>query len=353
MPPSSEGPANHGWHRVYKAYLEWPEALLRGYRRGLEEWRPWAPGILVGCGMGGSAYSIRAASLALADEGVYVIVNTHYSPPRVPGSGVLSVSYSGETLETIECTRRALDSGLPAGGVAGVGSSLYRLLRSRGAPVVGLEGGGLPRASLAELAGAVLGLTAGERVEPLVREASRALSGRGELEGLASRVARALAGAPRGSGDPLVVVVSCEPWDLLGYRWRSELAENAGVPVLVERYPEAGHNSVAAWDYYRGAEPLFILVKHSVDDEVCASIEDHVEAEYAGLGRVVTVDLRRYEHIHPFAAALANAVVAGLASVLLARDRGKDPAATPGIERYKGALRRLARDKLTRDKLSW
>ncbi len=138
MPQSSGDPIRHRWQLVYRAYLGWPEALLRGYQRGLEEWRPWTPGILVGCGMGGSAYSIQAASLVLGDEGVHVIVNTHHRPPWVPGSGVLSVSYSGETLETIECTRRALDSGLPAGGVAGASSSLYRLLKGRGAPVVGL-----------------------------------------------------------------------------------------------------------------------------------------------------------------------------------------------------------------------
>ncbi len=201
--------------------------------------------MLVGCGMGGSGFAIDASKYMLEDYGYQVIVNkSHVPPPYVgPGVPVLAVSYSGSTMETIECARRAIERGAHVCGVAGRGSRLHRLLEDHGFPVVPIETKGLPRTSLGLLVGSILGLLLPFR-EALaqVELISHALRVDWALE-VSSRVASAVT-------DRVVpVVVACGGYAPLAWRWRSELAENAKLHALVEVYPEAGHNAINAWEH--------------------------------------------------------------------------------------------------------
>ena len=322
-------------HWLESLYTSWPATLLEGFRAGLEARKRDPPRILLGCGMGGSAYSIAAASLALEEHGYSVIAWRGHKPLRLPGAGVLAVSYSGETLETIECTRASIEAGLPALGVAGRGSTLERLLEARGMPVAGLERRGVPRASLGSLVGAIMGLVAGGVA---ARRLSRVASSL-DVDGLsaeAEKVAYFLWEALE--AEALPVVVACDPQGLLTSRWLSELAENAGVRVVAEAYPGAGHNSIVTWDY-PGGRGYFLFIKRAPPgDGFCRAVEGFIEERYRELGPLHVVDLSRYEVADPLAAALANAIVAGLASTRLALRLGRDPLETRGIDLYKSKL---------------
>ncbi|WP_460126183.1 SIS domain-containing protein, partial [Stetteria hydrogenophila] len=166
----------------------------------------------------------------------------------------------------------------------------------------------------------------------VVERVSRALDP-GWALGEAERLAPALAGG----GIP--VVVACGAYAPLAWRWRSELAENTGIHALVEEYPEAGHNAVNAWVEPQPGRWVFIVIKASAGDEVCSAIEDWVEGEYSRRGEAYTLDLKRFAATHPLAALLEGAMVAGVASSLAAVRMGRDPAATPGIRRYREAVR--------------
>jgi bifunctional phosphoglucose/phosphomannose isomerase len=237
-------------------------------------------------------------------------------------------------METIECARRAIERGAPVCGVAGEGSRLHRLLENHGFPVVTIKTRGLPRTSLGLLVGSILGLLLPFR-EALaqVELVSRTLRADWALD-TSRRVASAIA-------DGLVpVVVACGSYAPLAWRWKSELAENAKLHAMVEVYPEAGHNTINAWEHTSGrGRYVFIVLKANVDDKVCAHIEDWVEDTYNRVGETVTVDLRGFARVHQLAAVLAGSMVAGITSSILAVNRGKDPSAITGIQRYKNALR--------------
>jgi len=249
----------------------------------------------------------------------------------------VAVSYSGRTLETIICARESMRRGAPVLGVAGRGSPLHELLEGEGYPVAAREGGGLPRAALAQLAGAALGLLLGgdPTAEGLVEEAARTLNP-GEARELGESTAGSLA-RELGRGR-IPVIGSCGWASIIAYRWATELAENAEVHSILEAYPEAGHNYVNAWHSEDPGRYVFIVVKANTDDELCRSLEDWLEEYYKSLGPTHTIDLRSYAAKSPLAAALQGAMMAGIATTLLAVRLGRDPAETPGIAAYKQAL---------------
>lgn len=336
--PPSAGRLNRILEDMIEQYTSWPFDLVNSYRRAgaISHSLPFNGGLLVGCGMGGSGFAIDASKYMLEDYGYQVIVNkSHVPPPYVgPGTPVLAVSYSGSTMETIECARRAIERGALVCGVAGEGSRLHRLLEGHGFPVVPIKARGLPRTSLGLLVGSILGLLLPfEEALARVELVSRTLRAEWTLE-LSRRVASAIVDGA------VPVIIACGSFAPLAWRWRSELAENAKLHALVEVYPEAGHNAINAWEHTSGrGRYVFIVLKANVDDEVCAHIEDWVEETYNRVGETVPVDLRDFARVHPLAAVFAGSMVAGITSSILAVNRGKDPSAIPGIQRYKNALR--------------
>jgi len=343
VPETLEGKAE--W--MIGLYTSWPRGLVEWFERGAEARArarriPPAPrpgSVLVGCGMGGSGFSLDVAAVTLSGVGVQVlVVKSHRPPPLVgPGVPVVAVSYSGRTLETILCTRESMRRGAPVAGVAGEGSPLHELLAGEGYPVTALEGGGLPRTALAQLAGAALGLLLGGEPEArgLVEGAAKTLNP-GEARRLGESIAGPLA---RELGEGRIPVIGSCGWSsIIAYRWATELAENAGVHSILESYPEAGHNYVNAWHSEDPGRYTYIIVKANVDDELCHRLEDWLEEYYKSLGPTHVADLRGYTARSPLAAALQGAMTAGIASTLLALRLGRDPAEIPGIAAYKQAL---------------
>ena len=322
-------------------YTSWPRDLLEWYDKAVEAVGGSPPirgGLLVGCGMGGSGFALDAARSILEDHGLHVVVNKSHHPPPIVGPRVpvLAVSYSGETLETIECTRRALEKGAPAAGVAGRGSTLHRLLTSHGYPAVPLENKGLPRTQLGQLVGAILGLLLPTR--DARREIHRVASALDPDWALreAKRIARAL------TDGATPVIAACGRYALLAWRWKSELAENAKIHALIEVYPEAGHNSINAWEHTGNTkEYTFIIIKANTEDNICIHIEEWLEDHYNRISETITVDLRRHAMIHPLAAILAGSMVAGVSSTILAVRGGRDPSSITGIKRYKNTLNNI------------
>ena len=320
---------------IREQYLDWPGMLLDSYKSGLgmveEPLLEGSKRLVLGCGMGGSGFSLSAVEPLVGERYPFVVRKTN-TPPQYLSSQdiVVAVSYSGETRETIECLERSLEKGVArAGGVAGRGSSLARLLSGRGLPVVEVEKKGYPRSSLAQLVGGLLALLYGGKAEGVVEEAASLLE-----TSRASNEASMVAEAIYNNGEVLTpVVVSCGELGFVAERWATEFSENAKHPALPEVYPEAGHNYIARWHYTRG--PYQLVYIDFGGEGLCRIAKKYVLSRYPSVREPVVLDYSGLASRNKLAAVLQAAMTAGLATVELAFKLGRNPEVIEAIDEYK------------------
>ncbi len=206
-----------------------------------------APAAFV-CGMGGSAIGGDLAAAALGDRvsKPFLTVRGYELPSWAPaGSAVLCSSYSGETEEALACYAAAEALGAQR-LVATTGGQLADAARRDDVPVVGLPGLlPQPRTAVgymfcvaAELA--VLALAA-PRIATEIDAAASHLNGRADA--LADRAVE----LAEQIGDAVPVIYGSDLTAAVGYRWKTQVNENAKAPAFFSALPEADHNELAGW----------------------------------------------------------------------------------------------------------
>ena len=183
-----------------------------------------------------------------------------------PGTLLVAVSYSGNTAETLSAVEQGLAAGARLVGVTS-GGALAELAQSRGAPLVAIEGGRMPRAALwslvvpvcmaAEAAGVLRaadrpGLRGRRRPRRGGRR-PRAGGGDGRQPGQAGRAAAGGPAAGRLGQRPLGAVAAT--------RFRTQCNENAKVSVVSGPLPEANHNDVMGLEGGLGPGRELVLLR--------------------------------------------------------------------------------------------
>jgi glucose/mannose-6-phosphate isomerase len=215
-------------------------------------WEPEPGSILAGegrvvlCALGGSALAGDYLALALAGRRPVTVVRE----PDLPGwvtdtDSVLCMSFSGETRETLGAWSEAARRGLVRGAVASGGSLLTRA-REEGQACCAVPAGLSPRSSLGYLLRAGAAIT-GDPVPPRfwsgVADHLRSVRGTW-MDPDEDGVTRAAALAWRLHGRLVAVVSEEEMLDPAARRWVADLAENAEVPAVHWKLPEAAHNAI-------------------------------------------------------------------------------------------------------------
>jgi glucose/mannose-6-phosphate isomerase len=200
------------------------------------------PSAVVMTGMGGSA---------MGGELLRALITAHCPVPitRVrgfgipgwagPGTLVICVSYSGNTIETLFCAQRAHEQGadiliVTAGGqMADYGSEW-------GVPCAVVPAGLQPRAALGYLFGATAGAfgSCGLAREGIAREAASGVD-------LVDREAAAALGEALSGTVPLIY--GAGPMAAVAYRWKTQLNENAKMHAFSHAFPELDHNEIVGW----------------------------------------------------------------------------------------------------------
>ncbi len=220
---------------------------------------------------------------------------------------VFTVSYSGNTVETLSMLAEALRSGASTVTVTS-GGTMGEIAMGNGLPLISLPDGYRPRAAISHqffsLATAMhkLGL-----VGTMWREVPEALSTleaiRDEVsmdvpvdENLAKKVALRLLGKiPQVYGSSLLEGVA--------YRVRSQLNENSKVPSGSGSFPEVFHNAVlgSEWDSEALGDLALLLLRDGGDDEgvkrkievfkelFAPKVGDLIELEARGTGRLARI----------------------------------------------------------------
>ena len=294
-----------------------------------------APAAFV-CGMGGSAIGGDLAAAALGDRlsKPFLTVRGYELPSWAPaGSAVLCSSYSGDTEETLACYAAAEALGAHR-LVATTGGELAELARRDDVPVVGLPGLlPQPRTAVAymfcvaaELA--VLALAA-PRIVTEIDAAAAHLAERTEvLAARAAEMAEQLDGAvPVIYGSGLTAAV--------GYRWKTQVNENAKTPAFFSALPEADHNELAGWTRAKedaGSLALILLQDRDLHPRERRRIEITGEVIGPHAAAVLTAEA---EGETPTARVLELVMLGDLLSLELAAQRGVDPGPVDAIAELK------------------
>jgi len=307
-------------------YRRWPNSLYNGYTASSNLDVDVKEPVYV-CGMGGSGVVGEYAAALLRDR-IAIHVYKSHELPAVRDGTLISISYSGETYETIRCAMIALGRGVRLLAVAREGSTLYRIASERGEGAVSVTPGILPRTALAEMLGATLGLILGPEAGDAVRRASELMESRYD-PAIAQELAEHLVGG-------IPVIGSCGVYGIVARRWATELNENAKLPVIVEEYPEAAHNSIVGWEKPTSCGFRFLVIKgYHGDDRLCPLIYRLISDIYGGVGIVKELDVSNVAEENTVAGFLLPTMYAGEASVWAAVKRGVSPSATLNIQRYK------------------
>lgn len=296
-------------------------------------------------GMGGSAIGGDLVAAWLRDAiPVPVVVNRDYRLPRFAGPRtlVIAVSHSGDTQETLAAARDALWRGCPIVGVSGAGGELERFCIGQGIPCYRHPyPTHPPRAALGALLVTIVSIldAAGMLPSPALPEAVAALRALRKTvdravptrENVAKRTATLLLGR-------LPVLVTTPTLAPVGFRWKTQLNENAKVFARVEVLPEADHNDLVPWssDPFAGNSAVVIFRDPKSEEEpMVRRIAASRQLAYVRGGGIAEVVARG----DPLLARLLTLIYVGdLVSVYLALLRGVDPRPVPPIDRLKAVL---------------
>jgi glucose/mannose-6-phosphate isomerase len=301
------------------------------------------PEVVVVAGMGGSGIAGDVlAAVAFGESAVPVVaVKGDRLPASVgPGTLLVAVSYSGNTAETLSAVEQGLAAGARLVAVTS-GGALAELASTRGAPLVAIEGGRMPRAALwslvvpvcsaAEAAGVLPPLTDQVCAAADVLDEEAAALG----PGVATEANPAKQAALRLLDRLPVVWGSGQVGAVAAARFRTQCNENAKVSVVSGALPEANHNDVMGLEGGLGPGRELVLLR----DQAGEHDRDgrRIEAVLAALK--VGDPIRRDAGPGPDLARLARLTAfADFTSTYLGIARGVDPTPIHTLDQVKAAL---------------
>jgi glucose/mannose-6-phosphate isomerase len=246
-------------------------------------------------GMGGSAIGgDLLRDLGMGRIPIPVISHRGFGVPAFvgPSSGIVSVSYSGETAETLSVFEEAKDRGAQLWAIAS-GGTLAKRAQESGVPVAILPGGLPPRAALGALYFSLVGLAESlGLLEPQTEAVEEALELCEQLnnryrpeateeENSAFVLAQRLMGAT-----PSIFGVHGLT-DGVARRWKSQFNENSKMAASFDVLPELVHNEVVSFEIAPGPTALtriVILVEDSEDNPYIIRQREHLAEWLTGRG---------------------------------------------------------------------
>ncbi|HIQ03488.1 MAG TPA: bifunctional phosphoglucose/phosphomannose isomerase [Desulfurococcales archaeon] len=295
---------------------------------------------IVFIGMGGSGIvGDLAASLAYNRLGVPVFSIKDYRLPMWVNKNtlVISISYSGNTRETVLATYEALKRGSHVITVSS-GGILRRLSEKYNLPHISIEGGLVPRAALPAMLYTVLALlermgftiVSKDEINRSIENLKLWCNSR-EVDSEAKDLATFLK-------ESIPVVVSCSKFSPLAYRLKNEFNENSKIPVKVEIVPEWGHNDIVGWEKPPATSNMKCLIVNCNEDK-CKHLLNFVKEAISRVNiKCYTLNLKGDSDLNKL---MYGCLVGGLASVYLARFRGVNPIETTSISMYKNIIVKL------------
>lgn len=318
-------------------YASWFSMASKALRYDIENFKMYSFDNIVVSGMGGSGIVgdfIRVLGSGRSSVPIWVVKD--FTIPRWVNNRTLliAVSYSGNTIETIESVRHGVKCG--AGIVAiSSGGILERIALENGFPYVRVDVGYAPRSAfpllLYSALNVLLMLNADIVDEWEVNESIDVLKDVNVNMEAARRVANTLM-------DSIPIILADVRYEPLALRFKNELNENSKMIAKYEVIPEYFHNDMVG---YEGSRDGFkVLILNPQDETIYTSMLNNFVVGYLeGLGfKTLNLELKGRSALTKL---IYGSHVAGLASVMIAKAKGIDPLQTQSIARYKEFLKTI------------
>lgn len=236
---------------------DFPEQCSRAIEIALSSPLPPSHGrinkILVS-GMGGSGIGGEIVKTLVEKElKIPLVVNKDYHIPEFvdPKTLILSVSYSGNTEETLSAYREAVKKKAKIVAIT-TGGRLGKLAKRKKIPIVPIPPGLPPRASLGYLFFSLLitlerlGLIKNKKKE--CQETLRLLKDLKKEFSLSSKVSSNQAKRIALKLHKNLPLIYTSPiLSPVGLRWKGQLSENSKVLAFSNTFPELNHNEIVGW----------------------------------------------------------------------------------------------------------
>jgi glucose/mannose-6-phosphate isomerase len=217
-------------------------------------------------GMGGSGIAgdiIVDLTRNSAPKPVFVCKGTRLPAFAGRETLVITMSYSGNTIETISAFEDAVSRGCKVFGITG-GGILERLFVGHGLPFAKLSGGYLPREAMPQMLAILLRIF--ERLEwaEVIPDMEDLAAQRDRIEFEAEGVAKKLLGK---------VVIIYSDFPSVAHRFKSQLNENSKAIAKYDIIPEFAHNEINSWSDLGGDFHIVFMRDPNEDGEVSRMVE--------------------------------------------------------------------------------
>ena len=240
-------------------------------------------------GMGGSGAGGMFLS-ALADDsgGLPFVVWNNYGLPSWWGPDwlVLATSHSGNTEETLDGVRLALEEGGVVVGICSGGELENLLSQSDESLCISVPSGQMPRSAFGHLFGSQLSLcwALGVLPRPSEEEMTQMLGRLRSCSKLADIVGGdgKVAAMANGMSERGIGIVSASEMASVGVRFTNQLNENSERFSRPVQLPEMNHNEIVAWDRNSSSQALLYIASPHTHPRVRARINWMMENLEAG-----------------------------------------------------------------------
>ncbi|MEA2015526.1 MAG: bifunctional phosphoglucose/phosphomannose isomerase [Actinomycetota bacterium] len=304
---------------------------------------------IVFSGMGGSGFAGDIVKALIRDDiDIPVEVVKGYSLPSYVNKDwlVISISYSGNTEETISTTGQALERGCEVIIICS-GGELEKIGRDNGKTVLKIPSGMQPRGAAgylffpAYLMMDYLGIV---KIPPGdIKEALKLIKEKVPLyrreTGIDKNPAKKLASE---ISDNLPIIYGTEGiLSVVAYRLKCEINENSKTPCWWNEFPELNHNETVGWERLKGITGKFVVIALREKDEwirMKTRIDITLKLIRENVNGIINIPV---EGESKLARALSSMYLGDIASVYLALLYEIDPSPVEKIESLKAELKKI------------
>lgn len=283
------------------------------------------------CGMGGSAIGGDLLKSYLANTNIPVFVNRNYSIPKFVDNYTLvfTVSYSGNTEETLSCFKQAKEKNANIWAICS-GGKLADLADKK----ILIPKNYQPRAAIGYLFFPMLGLLHNSGIANVtnteLNEMLALLKNTDEFKEKAKDLAKKIRGK-------LPIIYSSELLAPVAYRWRTQINENAKLPALHHIFPEMNHNEINAFMNMNRKDFIVIMLRDEQDSD---RIKKRMDITRDIIENTIDVEEVYTKGSSLLARMFYSLYLGDFTSYYLAIDNRVDPTPVDVIERLKKELAR-------------
>ncbi|MEK7554078.1 MAG: SIS domain-containing protein [Patescibacteria group bacterium] len=311
--------------------FKWKPELLRAERL------PEKFSHIIVCGMGGS--HLGAQLLLRHDPALPISVHSDYGLPREPKERlrdalIVASSYSGETEETLDSARSAVEDGLSV-AIVTTGGALANFAEEYSLPLILVPKKKVePRMAVGAFMLALAHLMRDTKLENKIREIGANIDvqkGRADGEALAKRLV---------GSTPLVYASTLNA--PIAYFWKIAFNETGKVPAFYNIFPEVCHNELSGFDIYERTRVLSsnmsVIFLKDGDDHARINKRMRIMQELLAERSLTTINVEVFGN-NGLEKALNGTLSGAWTALALAKEYGTPDAITPLISEFKSKMK--------------